>query len=376
MRGSDRSRRRRLRLRRQAALGVALTVLLSCKNIENYAPELVAITGVIAEVAALHYAPDYALEVTTLLAVVTPAAVSMASTWAEERRRTKELARLEQIEAEIEAEQAELAKQTVQPDEATGSPTWGHASESSEGDGWTTASASSQVPAPQAAPSPDDGSPWGDRYTSKTGPETVTRGLGEGPLQLRVALLAVDEGPGPGTAIEDGHVLHDGRHGGDADRLRVFASPSADAWVYVIAVDAVGRVQPLYPSTFSQRPPPVRAGQPLLLPGGSDSYGLDEYRGLQHVFFVASQEPRPDLEQRLAAFAAAPLPEPRGGDVSVRVPTILESEQIRTRGLTGVRPVETVQIPWEQGEIDEISAQLATAPPGADLVVTRFFVHR
>ena len=79
--------------------------------------------------------------------------------------------------------------------------------------------------------------------------------------------------------------------------------PRADAFVYVVAIDAVGRVQPLHPMSYPTSGSPTPAGTEVFLPGPEGWYGLDEYAGVQHVYFVAATQPRPDLEKQLAWLA-------------------------------------------------------------------------
>ena len=240
-----------------AALLIVSLGLSSCKTMETYLPELIAIGGTVLEVAALSYKEgQYAGQVSLLMATLTPAATAMAATWAENRRRKQELERLQALEAEIEAEYAALDES--QAGGATDPGTsWGTAQDSG-GDGWTNVAPTVGSSDAAGEPSPWGSAyaEWGDAYTAKG---VAPRSAASAPLELDVALLK-REGGGA-VAIDNGAVLHDAASapGGKGDELRVFFSPSRDAYVYVIAIDARARVQPLFPPRL---PPaaPVPAG--------------------------------------------------------------------------------------------------------------------
>src|SRR5262245_11153268 len=94
---------------------VALAALLSvssCNTMESYLPELISMGGTVLEVAALGYKQgQYAQQVSLLMATFTPAATSMAQTWAANRKQANELARLQALESEIEADYGAVENQ-------------------------------------------------------------------------------------------------------------------------------------------------------------------------------------------------------------------------------------------------------------------------
>jgi hypothetical protein len=177
------------------------------------------------------------------------------------------------------------------------------------------------------------------------------------------------------VSFADGEVLFDGRGEATEDRFRVFASPRQDTHLYVIAIDALGRVQPLYPRRFPDRSNPVRAGERILLPDDTSWYGLDEFTGVQHIYVYASEEPRVDLEKQLTLFASGPPPAPRGTVHTVSEPTLLNSEGLRGRGLTGVVPGEVVRMPGDAALEFQPTRVLASGTE-RDVVATRVFEHR
>ncbi|MEN8158934.1 MAG: DUF4384 domain-containing protein [Myxococcota bacterium] len=358
-------------MRRRARLWVpaaALSLLLACKSIQPYIPELIAIGGTLIEVAALSYNDgEYAPQVTLLMATLTPAAVAMAAGYMdrqEEEARKEELA---QLEEEIEAEYASLdAPFTAPPANAGGGGgglSWGA----------PAPAPATPAPAPIVVTSAEESnptatepaSPWGNLYASKG---VGSRG-GEPPA-LEVALLRSTAG-GPARAFDDGAVLHDGRDGtAPADTLRVFFRPSRDSYVYVVAIDAAARVQALFPLEL---PPagPVPAGADVWLPGPTGGFGLDENRGIQHVYFYASPERQQDLEAQLYRFASRP--KPAAGPARVNEPTRVEGE-VRARGLTGTGQAVVVDPTGTRATV--ATTRYLQGAAGGPLVVTRVFEHR
>jgi hypothetical protein len=321
--------------RRARALAALLLLGVACKNFESYAPHLVTLGGTVLQVVALNYVGvKYQPAVSLLMNSLTPTAAAMTATWAQEYRRQKDLAALEQIEQEIRAEQAALER--------------------------------ARAEAAQAAAAVG--------VIAKSAPAADAR-----PLAVDVALLRV-RGDTPPVPLRDGETLHDGRDGAaPAEGLRVLVRPEREAYVYVVAFDAVGRVQPLYPSVFEAPAAPVPAGTPLLLPSALDAYGLDEYRGVQHVVVYASEAPNSSLEVQLARFARDPMPAPEADEVYVvSEPTAIEAgpgATVSPRGLTNVRPVARVDLEGTEGSL-AIDAERAVAEPGESVVVTRWFEHK
>ena len=342
-----------------------LSAALSCKSVEPYVPELIAITGTLIEVAAMSYqGGQYAPQVNLLMSTLTPAATSMASQYIaqrEEARKREELAKLDQ---EIQAEYASLEGTFVAggaPREGQSGLSWGSAASSAPAPAATQTAAAT----PQGAAPTDSASPWGTLYAAKgVAPESA------GPPALEVALLRSAAG-GPATAFEDGAVLHDGGDGTTpADAVRVFFRPSEAMYVYVVAIDAAARVQPLYPTRFPPRDP-VPGGAAVWLPDETESFGLDENRGVQHVYFYASRERQTDLEAQLYRFASRPQPTP--GTARVSQPTRVEGEVVG-RGLTGAG--EGAFIDGTGKRISFPTTRQVQGPEGHPIVVTRYFDHR
>ena len=87
------------------------------------------------------------------------------------------------------------------------------------------------------------------------------------------------------VALENGDVIQDDNGDPNAgDQMQVFFRPNVEAWVYVVAVDATGWVQPMFPSAFPDAQNPLPAGSTTLIPGEGAWFGLDQYKGTEHIY--------------------------------------------------------------------------------------------
>ncbi len=208
---------------------------------------------------------------------------------------------------------------------------------------------------------------YNDPYQSRGGdPQTIN---------MNVALLTQQSKPDGTYAlmpIQDGAVLRDG--GGNpaaGDKLKVFFSVNCACYIYVIGIDATGFVAQIFPDTESGAVNPARPGQQYLLPEGVDWWGLDEYKGVEQIYFVASFSQRIDLEEIVAALVNQPRT--RGG---VYEPVTEAAIVPVPRGLIKTQVAPPTMVPTSYGQPYEVTPQaFSTTAAGADLVITRWFRH-
>lgn len=392
-------------LRTLLLVGVVSTAL-SCETIERVAPYLVVAGGAIASVVALNYLGDcgnewagcvdgvqaagYAEQVLVMIGTLTTVAGVGADYWSEKRQEARELARLEDVQAQIERDYQQAQSSGGQGWGSTaGAQGWAAAPQSGPAR-WGTAFAPPQpggpppswqsaAPQPAGGPPPDPSAaqaPWDGQYVDNSW--QGKSGDPNSPLSLGVALMkrVVDTDGVRGIAIANGDVLFDGVGENFADRFRLVFSPDDDSFVYVVGVDAVGRVQPLYPRVFPDATNPVRAGERILLPSADEWYGLDSFEGLQHIYFYASKVRNRDIERQLTIFASKPPPDPAGRDgriYSVSSPTL--PDILQARGITGTEAGEVTRIPAEDQEY-EVTLEPFHALPGRPLMAARYFDHQ
>ena len=201
-----------------------------------------------------------------------------------------------------------------------------------------------------------------------------TRSIGAAaPVSLGVALLARRAGTDELEAIDDGDTLVDGR--GDPSRgdlLRIHFQANCTCWVYVIGIDATGYVARIFPDPDSALSNPVTAGANYLMPGGSQWWALDDHRGVEQIYFVASRERRPDIEAAIEQLAGQPRQLNSGSYQPVSEPAIVPV----TRGLVKVAAPAPVGVPMGEGAPAVVTPTIFTnAESATDVVVTRWFRH-
>ncbi|MFT6791969.1 MAG: hypothetical protein ACJA04_001184 [Cellvibrionaceae bacterium] len=189
-----------------------------------------------------------------------------------------------------------------------------------------------------------------------------------GSLQLDVALL---KDGSPPVVIEDGAVLYDaGEKLLDSDRIKIVFGTNQPCYVYVVGIDATGWVTPVFPSSESFFLNPISAHQPIQIPEGSRWYALDQYRGVETFYFMASRVRRPDIEKLLAEFSAKVRP-PMEQYQPVENPTIA------SRGIVAIDVGKPARVQNQKGQTHNIAPpSFIAGVDGIDLVVTRWFYHK
>lgn len=196
-------------------------------------------------------------------------------------------------------------------------------------------------------------------------------GTSAAPISLEVALLRQEERDGVvvPVAMQNGEVLRWRGSLEQSDRFKIFFRPSEDCFVYVVLVDGTGFVQVLHPA--AGQGVVSRGGEGTFLPEGDLdlAFAVDEFVGVETIYFVASRQRRMDIERALAPFVGRERP-PLTRPLSVQelAEDFLELG-VAERG-SGVAEVRTAGTPRR---FDTSAFRMAA---GRDLVVTRWFEHR
>jgi hypothetical protein len=174
--------------------------------------------------------------------------------------------------------------------------------------------------------------------------------------------------------IQDGDTLRDGGldpRKGDVTKFSFRAN--CDCYVYVIGADATGYIARIFPDPASNLSNPVRANQQYVVPEGTAWYGLDQYKGVEQVFFIASRTPRQDIEGPLSQLAQTPRAAPPQNYRSVREAAPSDA----SRGLVKVQMGAQSTVQGESGQRYNFTPQSFAAQSGADdVVITRWFNHQ
>ena len=197
-----------------------------------------------------------------------------------------------------------------------------------------------------------------------------------GPVVLDVAILAQRASARAAqrtepVPIQDGEVLRDG--GSDprrGDVVKFSFRANCDCYVYIIGVDATGYVVRVFPEKAGK---PVRANQQYVVPQGTAWYGLDQHKGTEQIFFLASRKPRRDVETSLVQLAKTDRNSLAKNYRPVREAALPDPA---TRGLVKVQMGTKSTVSSESGQPYAFTPQAFAAPAGSDdVVVTRWFRH-
>lgn len=215
---------------------------------------------------------------------------------------------------------------------------------------------------------PDPLAPEGGENPARKGPVAI---------ELDIAIMKEIEVDGRfmPIPIENGDMIRDGGGVENAgDNLKICFRTNTRCSVYVIGIDATGWVSILYPDEGFDMGNPVLPQKEYMIPGGNVWYYLDQYRGKETVYFVASHERRMDLEEILVKLDAQTRPEFRPDQEVKQVQEVAVVE--RLRGFAGKRPGRTALVPTSDSREQEVTpTQFYAKFVDADLVITRWFNH-
>jgi hypothetical protein len=237
-----------------------------------------------------------------------------------------------------------------------------------QGQTYPTPYGNSGTASPPAYPNQPTGTPEYQAVQSETGQPTAA------PISLDVLLVKkhLVNGVQSYLPIKDGDILLDGRGNPQAgDKFRVMFRANTDCYVYVIAVDGSAWAQGIFPTASSPFANPVKAGQQHVLPEGTNWFSLDQFKGIETIFFVASHARRPDIEEVLSIITGrerSPLEKPQ----SVSEPAIIPNGYSGKRQGSSPFAFQTSQ--HQQQELLPTTYFVKTA--GEDLRITRWFRHQ
>lgn len=237
-----------------------------------------------------------------------------------------------------------------------------------QGQPYPTPYANAGIASAPAYPNQPQGSP--DSQTAQFG----TAQPAAAPMSLDVLLVKkhMVNGVRSYLPIKDGDILLDGRGNPQAgDKFRVMFRANTDGYVYVIAVDGSAWAQGIFPSAASPFANPVKAGQQYLLPEGNNWFSLDQFKGIETIFFVASHARRPDIEQILTTITGRER-HPTEKPLAVSEPAIIPNGYSGARAASSPFAFQTSQN--QRQELLPTTYFVKTA--GEDLRITRWFRHQ
>ena len=139
--------------------------------------------------------------------------------------------------------------------------------------------------------------------------------------------------------------------------------------MYIAQLDATGKMDPILPSRFTSYRNPIRPGTLHDIPSGTNWFYLDANFGVETIYFIASQTPRPDIEQLFIQLESTNRTLIQQNKVS------MDSAYVVTRGIGGMRPGGSQPVSFQNGSQGQFSSTLIQSIQ-ADFVMTRWFHHR
>lgn len=197
------------------------------------------------------------------------------------------------------------------------------------------------------------------------------RGLSE-PVAVDVAMIRqkrTEKGKEV-VLMNDGEVLKDGGAVKEAgDRFKIVVRTNCDCYIYITSIDGSGWAEPVFPAKESKIVNPVKKDEEYAFPETGHWYTLDEIKGIESFFVVASLNRRLDLEESLSKLTAEKRP-------NAKIVAKVEEPPVIPRGVGSVKTRGILKVQDETGTAVQVTPlSYAAAPPNQDVTVTRWFKH-
>ena len=198
------------------------------------------------------------------------------------------------------------------------------------------------------------------------------RGLGAEPVAVDVAMVRqkqTDKGREV-VLMNDGEVLKDGGANKEAgDRFKIVARTNCECYLYITSIDGSGWAEPVFPTKDGKTANPVKKDQEYAFPEGGHWYTLDQIKGIESFFVVASANRRTDLEESFAQLAAEKRPE-------TKIVAKVEEPPVIPLGVGSVKSRGIIKVQDDTGATLQVTPlSYAAAQSGQDVTVTRWFKH-
>jgi len=170
--------------------------------------------------------------------------------------------------------------------------------------------------------------------------------------------------------MNDGEVLKDGGTNKEAgDRFKIVVRTNCDCYLYIMSIDGSGWAEPVFPGKDSKIPNPVKKDQEYAFPEAGHWYTLDQVKGIETFFIVASANRRSDLKESFAQLAGEKRPD-------TQIVAKVEEPPIIPRGVGSVTSRGILKVQDETGAALTVTPlSYAAAQSGQDVTVTRWFKH-
>lgn len=189
------------------------------------------------------------------------------------------------------------------------------------------------------------------------------------PVALDVALIRqVNGSNGKQVALmQDGETLKGGQ---DGDRFKLVVRTNCECFVYVISIDGSGWAQSVFPVANGPVNNPLKPEVEQAFPDGPYWFTLDQFKGVETFFLVASPARRTDLEESLGQLAGQQRP---AGQVAAQVeePAVIPNGFGKTQSGQAAQVLDDGQQAMQVTPLSYVAAKV-----GDDVRVTRWFRHQ
>jgi hypothetical protein len=170
--------------------------------------------------------------------------------------------------------------------------------------------------------------------------------------------------------MNDGDVLTDGGEKKDAgDKFKLVIRTSCDCYVYIVSIDGSAWAEPVFPAKAGATANPVKKDQEVAFPEGNYWFSLDQVKGIETFYVVASANRRTDLEESLAKMAAETRP-------ASTIVAKVEEPPVIPRGVGATKTRGIITVKDDTGTAAQVTPlSYMAGQAGQDVTVTRWFKH-
>ena len=153
------------------------------------------------------------------------------------------------------------------------------------------------------------------------------------------------------------------------DNYKVAFQSNLPCHIYIAQFDSTGKVDPIFPSPYAAGTNPVQPHTQHSVPDGPYWFYLDQNQGIETIYFLASMNRCPDIEEMFRTFQKTN-------------PTLVQQHGVQMKtfyapsngGILGTREGEPREVQFQDGRRGEYASTVFTSSQ-ADLLMTRYFYH-
>jgi hypothetical protein len=213
------------------------------------------------------------------------------------------------------------------------------------------------------------GQPYGGQYGTAG---VYPRGFPAEPVAVDVAMIKQKQtAKGKEVVLmSDGDILRDGGPNKEAgDKFKVVVRTNCDCYLYIVAIDGSGWAQPVFPGKEKPAANPVKKDAEYAFPEGPYWFSLDQVKGIETFYIVASANRRTDLEESFVQLASETRP-------AASLVAKVEVPPVVPRGVGSVKPRGIITVRDEAGASAQMTPlSYVAGQSGQDVTVTRWFTH-